>query len=431
VTFNLGFTQQTVDIAALDVRNYGTAVELAALPNTSVTYEGREPDAPWRAPAEERIRQHRMADLKVTVLDPAGKPVPNAAVSFEQVRHGFGFGTSISATRFIEQNADAERYRQTALKYYDNFTIEWETMWANWDHAVIRDAVLQATSILKKHDKFIHGCHIHWGYSDNLPPELRNLASVPRETLRERMVKHIHDKVGALKGIASEWNVVNEVYAQNALWQAAGKEMIIESFRIAREIDPTLILGPNDYGDFANWDQKHIDAYYALIEELVKDGLRMDVIGLQGHFGTTVRSPQQVLEIVDRFASFGIPIHVTELDVNCADESFQADYLRDVLTVFFSHPGVARVTQWGFWQGNHWLPTAALWRQDWSEKAAALVYKDLVERRWRTSTTQATNAAGIAQVRGFKGDYRLSVDVGGRTISKLVTLGEPLSVTLQ
>ena len=45
--------------------------------------------------ADARIEKHRKADLTITVLDAAGKPVPGATVALEQTRHAFLFGSNI------------------------------------------------------------------------------------------------------------------------------------------------------------------------------------------------------------------------------------------------------------------------------------------------------------------------------------------------
>jgi len=47
------------------------------------------------AGAAARIEKHRQADVVVTVVDAAGKPVPGAKVTVEQTRHAFLFGCNL------------------------------------------------------------------------------------------------------------------------------------------------------------------------------------------------------------------------------------------------------------------------------------------------------------------------------------------------
>jgi endo-1,4-beta-xylanase len=56
---------------------------------------------------------------------------------------------------------------------------------------------------------------------------------------------------------------------------------------------------------------------------------------------------------------------------------------------------------WGFWEGRHWKPRAALWRRDWSVKPNCQAWLDLVHDCWWTKADGRTDAAGSYQTRGF------------------------------
>ena len=73
VGFHLGGRPQGIELADFRAILHGQEVPLESLPRTLLTYEGREADAPWRQAAAERIRQHRMADLTVRVVDEIGR----------------------------------------------------------------------------------------------------------------------------------------------------------------------------------------------------------------------------------------------------------------------------------------------------------------------------------------------------------------------
>lgn len=68
---------------------------------------------------------------------------------------------------------------------------------------------------------------------------------------------------------------------------------------------------------------------------------------------------------------------------------------------------------WGFWEGAHWLPTAALYNQDWTERPALQAYRDLVFGDWWTMENGPTGSDGEYDVRGFKGDYLVRVTHDG------------------
>ena len=106
------------------------------------------------------------------------------------------------------------------------------------------------------------------------------------------------------------------------------------------------------------------------------------------------------------------------------DEQLQADYLRDVMIIGFSHPAMEATVMWGFWEGKHWKPAAALWRKDWSIKPAGQAWLDLVFKQWWTDETGRTTADGTCNIRGFLGEYEITADHAGATERATVVLSE-------
>ena len=155
--------------------------------------------------------------------------------------------------------------------------------------------------------------------------------------------------------------------------------------------------------------------YAEFIRMLARQGTPVDDIGCQSHFSiSTLTSPETVYEILEQYCQeFRLPMRITELDIDAEeDEQLQADYLRDLLTVAFSHPAITCITQWGFWAGNHWKPRRAIVRKDWTLKPPGVVYQDLVFNRWWTAEKGETDAGGVFKTRGFLGQYRITVTAG-------------------
>ena len=149
----------------------------------------------------------------------------------------------------------------------------------------------------------------------------------------------------------------------------------------------------------------------------------MGAIGIQSHMGMEPVGIPKVLTALDRMAQFGLPLVITEFDQPTSDERLQGRYMRDFMTAVFSHPAVDSFIMWGFWEGRHWRPEAALFREDWSVKPNGQAYLDLVFGQWRTEETGRTDAQGSHRTRGFLGDYIVRVRHEGRTLTRSVTLG--------
>ena len=123
-----------------------------------------------------------------------------------------------------------------------------------------------------------------------------------------------------------------------------------------------------------------------------------------------------MLRILDYFSEFRLPIKLTEFDLKTRDEELEADYMRDVMTVFFSHPQGAGFLMWGFWNGSHWKFAAPIFRKDWSLKPAGETYQKLLFDTWNTKLDGNTGADGGFTGRGFYGQYDVEAEVGGKTL---------------
>ena len=421
VGFRCGYDPQVFEIAALTVRNYGTSVKLDALPYTPATYTGRAPDAPWRAATAERIERLRKGDLTIRVLDAAGQPVPGAEVRVVQKKHAFGWGTAVDAKHLLADGAEADRYRATLLADFNKVVLENDLKWPNW--ARDREPGLKAVAWLREHGLPVRGHCLVWPGKKNLPDDLLPLFDQP-EQLRQNIYGHIGEQVRTLRGQLVEWDVLNEPFTNTDVQSVLGDGEMIRWFHAAHATDPAAQLFINDYSilESGGRDAAHQDHYFKTIKFLADAGAPVQGIGIQGHFSEDLTAIPRLTEILDHFATFGLPIQITEFDFNTYDEQLQADYTRDFLTAMFSHASISGVMVWGFWETRHWIPAGAFYRADWSLRPAGKVWKELTQKTWWTNATAKTDAEGAAKVRGFFGEYEVVVSLNGKTTTKLVTL---------
>jgi endo-1,4-beta-xylanase len=144
-----------------------------------------------------------------------------------------------------------------------------------------------------------------------------------REELLQRMRDHIHTVVGRYKGKIKAWDVVNEAIAdgpgtnmlRNSLWlEIIGPDFIAKAFQYAHEADPDAILRYNDYG-LENPDKRK--KLITLIKELQAQKVPVHAIGSQAHVNVST-SFETMDQALAEMKTLGLPIHITELDVNSA-----------------------------------------------------------------------------------------------------------------
>jgi endo-1,4-beta-xylanase len=144
-----------------------------------------------------------------------------------------------------------------------------------------------------------------------------------REELLERMREHIHTVVGRYKDKVKCWDVVNEALAdgggtnvlRNSLWlEIIGPDFISKAFQFAHEADPEAILRYNDYGLENPAKRKKL---IALIKSLQEQKTPIHAIGSQAHVNVSMTF-ETMDEALTEIATLGLPVHITELDVNSA-----------------------------------------------------------------------------------------------------------------
>jgi GH35 family endo-1,4-beta-xylanase len=266
-----------------------------------------------------------------------------------------------------------------------------------------------------------------WPSWRNLPNKIKPLQN-DLPALRKAILDRIDDAANATAGLTDQWDVLNEPFDNHDVMDRCGREVMVEWFQRAREkLPPECHPFINDYGIVAAGgatDTPHQKHYEETIRFLLEQKAPVEGIGVQSHFGNQPTPPVVALKILDRFGTFKRPIMVTEFDIATQDEPYQANYTRDYLTVCFSHPSVAGFLMWGFWEGAHWIPSGSMLRRDWSGKPNLAVWEELVLKKWWTDATVVTGADGQASVRGFKGEYAVTVSVNGREGKTTATIGD-------
>ncbi len=140
-----------------------------------------------------------------------------------------------------------------------------------------------------------------------------------REELIERMRDHILTVVGRYKGKVKVWDVVNEAigdgnatYRSTQWIQIIGEDFIPMAFKFAHEADPNAILRYNDYG---LEDRARRNKLKIIVKAIRDAGAPIHAIGTQTHINANTTFAQMDEALTD-LETLGLPIHVTELDMN-------------------------------------------------------------------------------------------------------------------
>lgn len=440
VHIDLGEAGKVVEIADLRLVNYGSDYAIETLPRSTVNYRGREKDAAWRKEAIERIEKIRKGDIEITVVDAQGKPIPDAKVTVAMQRHAFGFGNTVNSEVLGADQSDfpinpkkkikvtweeAQKYRQVVKKYFDRVTFESELRPHNWQqlHGTNRRSVRMKSILMDKTVPWLlkngltaRGHYIAWAPMDFNAFE-KQFVGKPDEH-RKWLWDHMNDVFPATNGFVTEWDTINHIIGWGKHTyevEYGGPEIYAEIMAEARRLAPDATHAINEGKVLPDGYKR--EPYKKIIRFLNEQEQAPDVVGFMGHFGLmSLTPPEELLQVYDEFAEIAPRLQLSEFDVEAGDDDeLQADYYRDVMIASFSHPNFTAIVQWGFWEKMHWKPAAALWREDWTLKPAGEVFVDLVANQWWTDEVVRTDSNGQCQVRGFLGDYNVTVETDEAT----------------
>jgi len=181
--------------------------------------------------------------------------------------------------------------------------------------------------------------------------------------------------------IVTTWDVVNEAVSDSATTAAplrgshgeasdwysvyGNADFIVNAFVYANAYAASdVLLAYNDYNCYVTAKTAGICAVIDAIK--AANGARLDAIGMQSHVGMTYPGVTAHETAVKKFIAKGLDVQITELDINCTDntasgQSALATLYGDYFTMFranrktASAHGITGVTIWGLSDANTWL----------------------------------------------------------------------------
>ena len=148
--------------------------------------------------------------------------------------------------------------------------------------------------------------------------EKKDGSAVSREVLLNYMQEHIRTVAGRYQGQVDAWDVVNEALNEDGSLRESpwytiiGDDYIERAFTLAAQTAPNTALYYNDYNLFE--PAKRAGAI-KLIKRLQAKGIRVDGIGIQGHYGLDYPDLDEFEQSIIEFAALGIDVVISELDI--------------------------------------------------------------------------------------------------------------------
>lgn len=409
--------------------------------------------------------RHRLHEATLTLRRPDGTALSDTEVVVEQVRHAFPFsnigfdfiglangGGGERRASEVFGGADAEAAAGLVDLWLDVFnTATLPFYWAGFEPVRGQpdtERLQVAARWFRDRGVAVKGHPLVW---HTLAPDW--LLDSPDAEVEDELRARVRRDVAAFEGLVDTWDVVNEAVImpvfsneerQNAVTRLCRRIGRIATIRLgveeARAASAPVQLVLNDFNMST--------AYECLIEGVLEAGLEIDAIGLQSHMHQGYWGEERTLDVLERFARYGLPLHLTETTLLSGDlmppeiedlndyqpktwsstpegEARQADELERHYRTLLSHPSVESVTYWGITDRGAWLGApAGLVRSDGSAKPGYDALRRLVKEEWWVAPTRLrTDAQGRVTVRGWAGGY--AVSAAGARVPWDLRVGDP------
>ncbi|KAM1006817.1 hypothetical protein COP2_003614 [Malus domestica] len=244
----------------------------------------------WSTYQQYMINTKRKRAVTVHVSDKQGKRLQGLEIDIEQVSKDFPFGSAIAKTilgNLPYQDWFAKRFNaavfENELKWYATEPEQGKTNYT------IADQMLQ---FVRANQVLVRGHNIFWEDPKYTPQWVRNLTGSDLQSAK------------------------------------LGPNATLHFFETAHKSDPLATLFMNDFNVVETCSDVNstVDSYVSRLRELRHGGALMDGIGLEGHF--TVPNLPLMRAILDKLATLGLPIWLTEVDISSTlDKETQAIYL--------------------------------------------------------------------------------------------------------
>ena len=383
---------------------------------------------------------HRKARAGLRLLNPDGTPAAGRTVQIDQTAHRFLFGCGAFDAVTLMKTGD-ERNRAFLQDRMDKWLglFNYGTLpfyWGRYEPVEGQTAfteTMAAAKWLKEKGAAVKGHPLCWHTAC-----ADWLMRYSNEEIFARQLKRIDRDVTAYKGVIDMWDVINEVVIMplfdkydNAITRICKEKgrirLVKDVFAAAKAANPDAVLLINDFNTSVS--------YEILLEGLLEADVPISAIGIQSHQHQGYWGKEKLLDVLERFSRFRLPIHFTENTLVSGDimpeyivdlndwqvdawpstpegEERQAREITEMYSILFAHPLVQAITTWDFNDGCWLKAPSGFVRADNSLKPSYSALNDLIHGAWETHLTAVADADGHVSFAGFMGTYCLKTDAG-------------------
>lgn len=402
------------------------------------------------------IEENRKGQFVLCFKNTSGEPLLDLHVKVRQKKHEFKFGCSLF---YLDQFEDEKRrllYKERFKQLFNYAVVPfyWDTLEPEKDKPRFEsnspfvsrrppiDTIMQFCDQngirAKGHCLVYNSFQPQWISDDN-------------EVLKRQIAKRIEKIADRYGDSIFDFDVINEMITvyKNAYFGNGARNMQITdeadhekwAFELCRRYLPSANLYWNEgmFETFGEHYKGFRSFYYLMIEKMLREGVKIDGLGMQYHAYAskesaerklkTVCNPLRIIDVLERYGDFKLPIHISEVSIpsytnESYDEQLQAELTERLFKLWFSSGYCESIVWWNLCDntafGKENVFHAGLLRNDCSEKPAYKAVDRLINKEWNTSLEK--NISKELRFGGFYGDYEIEIEHQGKKVVQNISL---------
>ncbi len=312
------------------------------------------------------------------------KNVPDAASLKNTFNNDFLIGTALNSMQIEEKDpVEAQLIPQQFNAITPENIMKAEVIHPQWNTYNFELAD-ELVAYGQQHHIAVNAHTLIW--HSQMPAFARRIQSV--DSFKTFFTNHINTVASRYNGKVLSWDVVNEALNEDGTMRKSlfldklGPDFVTEAFKLAQAAAPLTQLYYNDYN---NEQPAKRAGCIALIKKIQSAGVRIDGVGIQGHWHLGKLPLKDIEESIVQYGALGLKVMFTELDITVLPRDFQgadvgqhmksdsttnpytrglpdslqqklADDYASLFNLFLKHKDiVSRVTFWGVNDGQSWL----------------------------------------------------------------------------
>jgi endo-1,4-beta-xylanase len=284
--------------------------------------------------------------------------------------------------KFVGNITTRNQVRADFVDYWDQITPENEGKWQSVEGTrdrMVWDGLDRAYNYARQHGLVFKQHTLVWGSQQ--PTWLAGLPAAEQRAEVEEWIRLFCERYPDTELI----DVVNEPPPHTtppylaALGGAgqSGYDWIVQAFRWTRQYCPNAKLILNDYNNIEYGADNM--RFIAIVNALKAAGAPIDALGAQAH--DAFKLPNATVQMfIDRLAATGLPVYISEYDIDLADDARQQQIMQSQFTMFWNHPAVRGITLWGYVSGATWRPNTGLMSSTGAERPALRWLREFLQR---------------------------------------------------